>query len=185
MGLLDRIFNRRKTSDAPHGLRSAGKKASRLTPDQLSELSDQELMIALQARIESDAGSNDPAEQAATLEGPAKDFFILSRFHREIFQGGLCQFFVHSSRSLAPMVSDALKRIGAEDYAALYDHFIQRHRIDPSDLDSFIIDNLGEYEGQAARYPFDDFDGAYYRLSQDQSLPDHLLQFARSHITQM
>lgn len=183
MGLLDRIFNRTKTNDTAHGLRSPGKKALNLTPDQLSELSDGELLAALEARIESAAGPGDPAAQAENLTGPAKDFLILSRFHREVYQGGLCQFFVHSSRGLSPMISDALKRIGAEDYAAVYDDFIRRHRIDPNDLDSFIIEDLKEYEGQAARYPFDDFDGAYYRLGQEHSLPDHLLQYARTHLS--
>ena len=45
-----------------------------------------------------------------------KTVYILSIYDMEIQNGGLCQFFVNSSRSLAPYIEDNLNKIGATEH---------------------------------------------------------------------
>ena len=53
-----------------------------------------------------------------------KTVYILSIYDMEIQNGGLCQFFVNSSRSLAPYIEDNLNKIGATEHKKLFTEFI-------------------------------------------------------------
>ena len=57
----------------------------------------------------------------------------------ELQNGGLCQFFVNSSRSLAPYVDECLKMVGAEEHRKLFAEFVANNQIDLNNLDSFRI----------------------------------------------
>ena len=87
----------------------------------------------------------------------------------EIQNGGLCQFFVNSSRSLAPYIEDNLNKIGATEHEKIFTEFIENNNIDVNNLDSFIISDVEEYEAQTKRYDFDSFDNKYIKLPTLQS----------------
>ena len=93
-----------------------------------------------------------------------KTVYILSIYDMEIQNGGLCQFFVNSSRSLAPYIEENLDILGATEHKILFAEFIQNNNIDINNLDSFIISNVNEYEAQTKRYDFNAFDNKYIEL---------------------
>lgn len=97
----------------------------------------------------------------------------------EVNNGGLCQFFVNSSRAAAPFVSESLSAIGADRTKELFDNFISENNIDLKDLNSFIITDLSEFAEQNNRYPFDDFDNKYYEIEE---VNDLIIRYARENI---
>lgn len=83
-------------------------------------------------------------------------------FDSEINNGGLCQFFVNSSRCYAPYVEESLNRIGATQISNLFKTFVNENNIDLSDLSSFMCNSIEEYQSKTERYDFDSFDDSYY-----------------------
>lgn len=91
-------------------------------------------------------------------------FFVLSIYEMEINNGGLCQFFVNSSRAYAGLVSGFLKELGAEEHLKLYQSFIDDNNIDFDNLDMFDMDDVEEFAEKNELYPFDEFDDRFYKL---------------------
>lgn len=91
-------------------------------------------------------------------------FFVLSIYEMEINNGGLCQFFVNSSRAYAGLVSEFLGILGALEHQKLYQDFIENNGIDLTNLDIFDMDDLEEFQEKNELYPFDEFDDAFYEL---------------------
>ena len=83
-------------------------------------------------------------DDISQLDDNEKVFFVLYIFNLEIQNGGLCQFFVNSSRAYATLISQYLEIIGALEHKMLYDDFVKEN-ID-LDYDKFhqllIIDYL-------------------------------------------
>ena len=65
--------------------------------------------------------------------------YILSIYDMEIQNGGLCQFFVNSSSSLAPYVVECMETVGAEEHIQLFTEFVSSNQLDLHNLDSFEI----------------------------------------------
>jgi len=97
----------------------------------------------------------------------------------EVNNGGLCQFFVNSSRMVAPLVSEYMGIIGAADHKKLYDDFTSKYGIDLNDLSSFDIEEAAEFEEQNQRYPFDEYDDAFYDM---EPLETYLKKFIRENV---
>ena len=110
---------------------------------------------------------------------PQRYCYALNLLELEVNNGGLCQFFVNSSRLAAPWVSDGLAAIGAKEHKELFDGFIGKYRIDVKDLASFSIRRVRDFEKQAKRYPFDEYDDQFYALP---SLREPLTAYIRQHI---
>ena len=100
----------------------------------------------------------------------------------EVQNGGLCQFFVNSSRDVAPYIIECLKIIGADSYKNLLSEFVEKHNINLNDLDSFMIEDVAEYEAQTERYPFDDFDDKYYELYENEPLEELLIVYVKDYL---
>ena len=135
----------------------------------LGELPENELLQAVQFRAEHrvDACGLEDAEQlAGFLQLPASQqiVYVLYQFENEMQNGGLCQFFVNSSRMVAPYVSQSLNAVGAEEHQQLFDDFISEHEIDLDDLSSFVSEDEEAFEAQYDRYPFEEFDEAFCAL---------------------
>ena len=101
-------------------------------------------------------------------------FFVLSIYDMEINNGGLCQFFVNSSRAYAKLVIPSLKELGALEHLKLYQDFIQVNKVDLDNLEIFDMDDLEEFAEKNRLYPFDEFDDNYYNLK---PLCDYLEEF--------
>ena len=108
-----------------------------------------------------------------------KLLYSLIEFEMEVNNGGLCQFFVNSSRECAPYVSEALNEIGAIDLKKLYDSFISDNKININDLTSFISNDIEEYQAQTERFDFDSFDDKFYEY---ENLHQQIIEYARKNI---
>ena len=136
-----------------------------LSSEKLGALNDSDLFNAVLSRTEAKVDKyDDIADGVRSLSGAERVFYVTSYYETEVNNGGLCQFFVNSSREVAPLISECLKAIGADEHKKLYDSFISDNGIDVNDLSSFIIDDAAEFEAQTERYPFEDFDNVFYKL---------------------
>ena len=91
-------------------------------------------------------------------------FFVVYTFNMEVLNGGLCQFFVNSSRAYAPLISEYLQAVGALSQKQLFDNFIKTNNINLNDLSAFKISSSEEWGEKLKLYPFDDFDDNFEEL---------------------
>lgn len=153
------------------------KKALEYTTEELRELSDRELYEAVRARAEHKADFEDGGVSAMTEAQLA--VYITSYYEMEVNNGGLCQFFVNSSRKFAPYISHYLETVGAYEHKKHFDDFVSTNNIDLNDLSSFDIDDVEEFAEQNNRYPFDDFDREFYEFP---SIEECSYAYVRAHI---
>ena len=152
----------------------------RMSVDELRALSDEELFYAVMVRTERKVdGFEDWEEGVNSLNFQQKVFYSVNWLEIEVNNGGLCQFFVNSSRMVAPFVSEYMAVIGADEHKRLYDDFVQQNGIDLCELSSFDVDDLEEFAEQYDRYPFDDYDDAFYEA---EPLETYLTKYAREHL---
>lgn len=149
---------------------------------ELAALIDDELYEAISTRILAEERHMEVEECLEKFKGAKRIFYIANYFDMEVGNGGLCQYFVNSSRLTAPWILDALHAVGAENQRTLLADFIGKNKIDLTDLNSFMITDAEEFEAQNARYPFDDFDDAYYNIDEKYPLCSLLDQYARKHL---
>lgn len=156
-----------------------------MTVEDLLALNDEELVSALDMRIMKETDFVEPLECLKKLNEEKKVVYILTYFDQEMQNGGLCQFFVNSSRDIAPFISENMGIVGADKYKKLFDDFVEENSIDLTDLDSFIIEDTKEYEKQYVRYDFDKFDDAFYELCEEDPLDGFIARYARDHIEKL
>lgn len=169
MGLFSSIKNiikfRKELKKSIEEAKENEKRYLAMTTDELSFLSDDELFEAVTLRTEGKVDSFDELEDGVnSLNHSQKIFYSVNWLEIEVNNGGLCQFFVNSSRMVAPFVSEYMGIIGATAHKALFDDFILKTGIDLNDLSSFDCDDAEEFEGQYQRYPFDEYDDAFYDM---------------------
>ena len=151
-----------------------------MSVDELRALSDEELFYAIMVRTERKVdGFEDWEEGVNSLNFQQKVFYSVNWLEIEVNNGGLCQFFVNSSRMVAPLVSEYMAVIGADEHKRLYDDFVQQNGIDLCELSSFDVDDLEEFAEQYDRYPFDDYDDAFYEA---EPLETYLTKYARENL---
>lgn len=150
--------------------------------ENLEKLSDDELYEAVYFQ-NLDIVDSYESEEAALEEMSSvrRTVYILSMYEYEISNGGLCQFFVNSSRDLAPYVSKCLDEVGATEHKNLFDSFISDNNINVYELESFIIEDLDEFSKQNERYDFDSFDEEYDKLP---FLRDSIVDYIRKNINE-
>lgn len=152
----------------------------KMSAEELACLSDEELYDAIIARIEKRVDSQVELEMGVkSLNSSQRLVFSLDWFIIEVENGGLCQFFVNSSRMIAPFVSDYMESVGAKEHKKLFDEFIGKNNINLYDLTFFDVNREEEYAEKAEKYPFDDFDNAFYEL---EPLKTYLIKFIRENI---
>ncbi len=150
--------------------------------EELLLLSDEDLFETVYAQnLDIAEGVENEAQELEALGGARKTVYILSLFDAEIQNGGLCQFFVNSSREVAPFVSECLKLVDADEHRRLFDDFVAANDIDVSNLESFKVFSKRGYIKQTKRFDFDSFDNSYYELS---ALQEKIVHYIRSHINE-
>lgn len=183
MGIIDTI---KATFEFGKSISDQDKKEQEylsMSVDELSSLSDEELLQALNCRIEQKVFSfDDRAEGLASINEKQRILFSVNYYDMEMLNGGLCQYFVNTSRMTAPYISGYLSEIGAQEHKALFDSFISENNIDLSDLSGFAVDDVSEYQEKYLSYPFEKFDDAYYDLP---SLETYMTKYARSNLEEL
>lgn len=168
MGILGTILYNMKNMKKAKKIRAMGK-------EQILSLDDEQFFDAINCVCE-DAVFDIKEPRIANEQ---KLLYSLIEFEMEVNNGGLCQFFVNSSRECAPYISEALNEIGAFDLKKLYDSFIADNNIDVNDLSSFISNDIDEYQAQTERFDFDSFDDEFY---EDENLHQQIINYARKNI---
>lgn len=158
-------------------------KASKLydastSTDELSSLNDESLFNTVNSALYFDFDE----KETDKLNPSQRTVLALISFDSEIQNGGLCQFFVNSSSVFAAYVSQALRSVGAEKIKRLYDCFISENNINVTDLQSFKIERIEDFEAQTERYPFDDFDNSYYEIYEEENLTALITTFVRKNL---
>ena len=125
--------------------------------------------------------AEDEDEELELLTGARKTVYILESFDSEIQNGGLCQFFVNSSRVVAPYVFEALKSVGADEHLNLFEEFITANNIDISNLESFKVSSVRGFKKQSKRFDFDAFDDKYYDLPE---LQEKVVAYIKNNINE-
>lgn len=151
-----------------------------MSAEDFSALPDEDLFFAALIRTEHKINYEAQEESFADLSQPQKVLYALNSLESEVNNGGLCQFFVNSSRMMAPYISEYMGIIGADAHKQLFDGFIQANGIDVYDLSSFQIHRTADFEKQTKRYPFDEYDDAFYALP---SLEEPLTAYIKANIS--
>ena len=151
-----------------------------MTTDELAALDDEELFEAVNVRTENKVDSfEELTDGFHSLNASQKVFYALNWLEMEVNNGGLCQFFVNSSRVAAPFVSEYMGVVGADAHKKLFDEFIQKNNINVTELSFFDIEKIEEFEEKAESYPFDDYDEEYYEM---EPLETYLKKYIRKHV---
>ncbi len=151
-----------------------------MSTDELYALTDNELFYAVMVKTEQKVDSFESWKEGVDALNPSqKIFYSLNWLEVEVNNGGLCQFFVNSSRMVAPFISEYMAIVGAFEHQKLFDDFISSSGIDFSDLTFFDIEDLGEFEDKYEAYPFDDYDNEFYDM---EPLETYLTKFAKEHL---
>ena len=108
--------------------------------------------------------------------------YSLYMFEMEVNNGGLCQFFVNSSSECAPFIGEALEAIGATELKSLFEQFMKDNDIDVTDLSSFKITYVEEYEAQTERFDFDKFDNSFY---DNENFHQQIIDYFRANVEQL
>lgn len=181
MGIF-RFF--KELSNLSKAVKAAADAAAAEEPVELPVLSpdmdDDTLFDAAIEKIDILVEINEEDAQNAPLTLQQRYVYALNLLELEVNNGGLCQFFVNSSRAEAPYVSDGLAAIGAKEHKELFDGFISKYRIDVKDLSSFAVRRVRDFEKQAKRYPFDEYDDKFYTLP---SLREPLTAYIRANLS--
>ena len=101
-------------------------------------------------------------------------------YYNEVMNGGICQFFVNSSRVFAPILSASLDEVNAKEHKYHFDNFIEQNKIDVNDLNSFKSEDEDEFIEQYDKYPFEDFDMKFYDIDKTEKLCDLIIEYAKN-----
>lgn len=169
-----------------HKERKREKECYEMPIEDLRELTGDDFLEVLWSRILYEEGDMEPEESLTYFQGAKRTFYIIEYFDMEVQNGGLCQFFVNSSKEVAPYLLDSLEEVQAFPYKELLEKFVRDNGILLDDLSSFVIEDFDELQDefakQSARYPFEEFDDAYYELYGEEPLGDFLEKYCKEHI---
>lgn len=155
-----------------------------MSSDQLCRLPDDRLMIAIMDRIDKrfDRWNQSDYKNFSEVELAV---YASANYNIEITNGGLCQYFVNSSRYTAPYLSDALKEIGALETEKDFTQFVLDNEIDLNDLSEFKINTDENFMQKHAMYPFEEFDNLYAENYTIENLDELIADYIREHITEL
>lgn len=125
--------------------------------------------------------AEDEDKELEQFTGARKTVYVLGLFDSEIQNGGLCQFFVNSSRIVAPYVIESLRCVGADEHLNLFEEFITTNNIDISNLESFKVFSIRGFKKQTKRFDFDSFDDKYYELP---ALQEKVVSYIKNNINE-
>ena len=162
----------------------SGSRYLNMSTEELSALSDDELYEAVIARLDQKINEYDDMQEGInSLSYKQKVVYSVSYLEMEVNNGGLCQFFVNSSRYVAPYVSEYMDVIGAIDHKNLYDGFVKKHNINLNSIASVTdLERPTNYYNKLYwKYPFSEYDEAFVKIT---PLQDYLVKYIRANISE-
>lgn len=147
----------------------------KMPSQKLASLSDQDLMLAVNNRIDLRiADEYDPIASLGALNAAQKDYIVVHTF------------FYADSNTAAPYLSECLGRMEAFEHKKVFDDFVRKYGIDVNDTSVFEVeDDLETYSKKREKYHLDEFEDALYALENIENIEKVLVRFIRSNISQM
>jgi hypothetical protein len=135
------------------------------TLDQLLALEEEYRIDSLLAAMEQAIGKKATREGDRSLSSEERVILAVEALQREVNNGGYDQFFMNSSRQYAPMVVDALARIGcpktAKTTRAAFD------ALGIAELDEESIEAVMDADNEERDEEFTRCDDSYYKSGED------------------
>lgn len=155
-----------------------------LTSEELKQLPEEELLDAVLARVDIKTEKLEAEHESfptaiSLLSEKERSVYCVNYLDCEVNNGGLCQFFANSSGVTAPFIANSLGTIGALEHKELFEAFVNKYGIDTNDLSSFKSDDVEAFLAQYKRFPFDEYDNAFYKMK---PLRDYLVEFVKENI---
>lgn len=148
--------------------------------DELLELTDPELYDACVERInEKIADCEDIDEIRATLTDEEFAFYTVNRFKSEVEDGGIKSIFDGDSDDLAPLVSECLDIIGAEEHKDIYDSFVAVNDFASEHIPGLEDGIVSSIISGLESFTSDEFDEKFDELP---GLEENLQDYARENI---
>lgn len=163
---------------------ASSRKMAKMSSEELLSLNDEKLYDTIAVRLAYDTRWKKSDNYAEFHNGAKRVFYVIRQYDEEVNNGGLCQYFVNSSRLAAPYLLESLNELGVFEHAKLLSDFLATNNIDVNDLSSFVIKDLTEFQKQNKKYPFDNFDETFYGLYKKKPLHNCLIAYVRQHIEQ-
>ena len=113
----------------------------------------------------------------------AQALHIFMNLDMEIQCGGIAQFFYNNESTYAARVPEALRELGLDDVAQLYEGFLGEYGITMAEIDSYrarfpLAEQFGKLYGL---HPFSEFDDAYMEIWYQTNLNRRVLDYAQAH----
>lgn len=131
------------------------------------------------------SSSEDDLEKIAEIR-----FYLItaSVFDMEMQNGGLCQFLVNEGRFHGAMLDKALLAFGAEQHKRITEEFCMKNGIDLSNLEELLPETtdpdqvMENYMQLIRKYPFANFDKAYFAIDGEYPLEGILGAYIRENM---
>lgn len=107
--------------------------------------------------------------------------YVIWLLETEVNNGGFNQFYFNSSGEFAELIPDALKLVGANNFADLMNRANSTYK---SEYDKITEDQDGTLDGFSKSYknnPLNKYDDEFYELYENENLNDLQIKYIRSH----
>ena len=148
-----------------------------LPREDLIVLSDADLLGTVNFRIDREIASRFEkpfdfplSERICDLSSDKQTVYLLSWYNDLMLHGGLFEFLSSEERVFAPRIGDLLTEVNAPEHRTLYEDFFRANALDANDLSAFAVENAAVSDVWEKRYPFAEFDEAYVRLPDLESI---------------
>jgi hypothetical protein len=145
--------------------------------DELLALADSHRIDSLVVVLEQAIDQKSARDGEASLSDEERVVLAVEALEREVNNGGYSQFFINSSVEYAPIVVDALRKIGCEQTAEITDTAIAALGV--TDLSPESIDAAFADDDEVRDRALADCDGQYYEAGED--IAGRLFAFVRTH----
>ena len=138
--------------------------------DELLQLQDYELISEARDAVIDEIRNSSSEEDLEKIPEIRYYLITASIFEMEMQNGGLCQFLVNQGKFHGPMLKNALLAFGAEQHRGITEEFCMKNSIDLSNLQELLPETTDPYQVMenymqlVEKYPFADFDEAYFSL---------------------
>lgn len=138
--------------------------------DELLALKDYELIMEARDSVIDDLRNSSSEDDLEKIPEIRFCLITASIFDMEMQNGGFCQFLVNQGRFHAAMLDQALLAFDAEQHRRITEEFCMKNGIDLSNLKELLPEATDPYQVMenytqlVGKYPFADFDKAYFAL---------------------
>lgn len=103
-------------------------------------------------------------------------FYVLYTYDMEIQNGGICQFFINSSRMYTSLISQYLQKVNAIEHQKLFDNLLSNIDIRIEDFTALKSSSAEVLKRVSEKYNFDEFDEQYMQLDPIESYLRNLIK---------